>query len=72
MEDENIFKKPEKQNQSLTMKWWWKFANEDNMLWKEVIIAKYGMEDKWMSKMISTPYKCTTHIYGQCYITEPR
>ena len=48
-----------KQNQSLMMKWLWKLANEDNMLWKEVIIAKYGMEDKWMSKMISTPYKCT-------------
>ncbi|WMV25830.1 hypothetical protein MTR67_019215 [Solanum verrucosum] len=41
------------------MKWLWKFANEDNMLWKEVITAKYGMEDKWMTKMISTPYKCT-------------
>ncbi|WMV22465.1 hypothetical protein MTR67_015850 [Solanum verrucosum] len=39
------------------MKWLWKFANEDNMLWKEVITAKYGMEDKWMTKMISTPYK---------------
>jgi len=46
-----------KQNQSLMMKWLWKFANEDNMLWKEVITAKYGMEDQWMTKMISTPYK---------------
>ena len=41
------------------MKWLWKFANEDNMLQKEVIITKYGMEDKWMTKMISTPYKGT-------------
>ena len=48
-----------KQNQSLMMKWLWKLANEDNMLSKEVITAKYGMEDKWMTKMISTPYKCT-------------
>lgn len=32
------------------MKWLWKFADEENMLWKEVITAKYGMEDKWMTK----------------------
>lgn len=28
------------QNQSLMMKWLWKFGTNDNMLWKEVIIAK--------------------------------
>lgn len=32
-----------KQNQSL-MKWLWKFATGDDMLRKDVIIAKYGME----------------------------
>ncbi|KAG5568677.1 hypothetical protein H5410_064311 [Solanum commersonii] len=25
----------------------WEFANEDDMLWKDVITAKYGMEEKW-------------------------
>jgi len=48
-----------KQNQSLMLKWLWKFANEDHTLWKEVIIAKYGMEDKWMTKVVNTPYNCT-------------
>ena len=41
------------------MKWLWKFSNEDHMLWQEVIKAKYGMEDKWMTEMVSTPYKYT-------------
>lgn len=31
-----------KQNQSLMMKWLWKFANGDSMLLKDVITAKYG------------------------------
>ncbi|XP_049373036.1 uncharacterized protein LOC125838027 [Solanum verrucosum] len=37
------------QNQSLMMKWLWKFASAVNSLWKEVIAAKYGMSDKWMT-----------------------
>ncbi|WMV25486.1 hypothetical protein MTR67_018871 [Solanum verrucosum] len=48
-----------KQNQSLMLKWLWKFANEDHMLWKEVITTKYGMEDKWLTKVVNTPYNCT-------------
>jgi len=28
------------------MKWWWKFVSPEVSLWKEVIIEKYGMEDK--------------------------
>ena len=37
-----------KQNQSLMMKWLWKFANEDNMLWKEVTKIWHGkyVDDK--------------------------
>ena len=37
-----------KQNQSLMMKWLWKFATADGLLWKEAILAKYGMEDNWI------------------------
>lgn len=48
-----------KQNQSLMMKWLWKFSNEDNMLWKDVISAKYGMEDAWMTHMVTIAYGCT-------------
>lgn len=39
-----------KQNQSLKMKWLWKFASEETMLWKKVITTKHVVEDKWMSK----------------------
>ena len=57
------------------MKWLWKFSNEDHMLWQEVITAKYGMEDKWMTEMVSTPYKYTVwraiRNLWQCYIIEP-
>ncbi|WMV34092.1 hypothetical protein MTR67_027477 [Solanum verrucosum] len=40
------------QNQSLMMKWLWKFASAVNSLWKEVIAAKYGMSDKWMTTKV--------------------
>lgn len=40
------------------MKWLWKFTNEEGVLWRDVITAKYGMEDRWMTKMVSTPYNC--------------
>lgn len=36
----------EKQNQSLMLIWLWKFANEDGMIWKDAITAKYGMENE--------------------------
>ncbi|KAG5622081.1 hypothetical protein H5410_007299 [Solanum commersonii] len=43
-------------NQSLMMKWLWKFASAENSLWKEVIAAKYGMRDKWMTTKVTSPY----------------
>jgi len=48
-----------KQNQSLMMKWLWKFATEEGMLWIEAILAKYGMEDYWITKNVTTPYGCS-------------
>ncbi|CAN4081666.1 unnamed protein product [Withania somnifera] len=46
------------QNQSLIIKWLWKFGTRNNMLWKEVICAKYGMEDNWITNMVNIPYSC--------------
>ncbi|WMV32608.1 hypothetical protein MTR67_025993 [Solanum verrucosum] len=37
----------------------WKFATEEGMLWKEAILAKYGMEDNWITKNVTTPYGCS-------------
>ncbi|KAG5577330.1 hypothetical protein H5410_057464 [Solanum commersonii] len=31
----------------------------EGMLWKEAIVAKYGLEDKWMTKIVTTPYGCS-------------
>ena len=33
-----------KKNKSLMLKWLWKFMTGENMLWREVIRAKYEME----------------------------
>ncbi|WMV15559.1 hypothetical protein MTR67_008944 [Solanum verrucosum] len=44
------------QNHSLMMKWLWKFAYAENSLWKEVIAAKCGMRDKWMTTKVTPPY----------------
>lgn len=49
----------ENANKSLMMKWLWKFITGENVLWKEVICAKYEMEDKWVTKAVTTPYSCT-------------
>lgn len=47
-----------KKNKSLMRKWLWKFMTGDGMLWKEVIRAKYDMENNWMTKMVTTLYGC--------------
>ena len=39
-----------KQNKSLMLKWIWKFMTGENMLWREVIRAKYEMENRWMKR----------------------
>ena len=46
-----------KQNKSLMLKWLWKFMTGENMLWREVIRDKYEMENRWMTKMVTTPYE---------------
>ena len=40
------------------LKWLWKFMTGENMLWREVIRDKYEMENRWMTKMVTTPYGC--------------
>lgn len=37
-------------NHSLLMKWLWRFASQEQSLWKETIKTRYGMEDFWTSK----------------------
>jgi len=32
-------------NEVLTTKWLWSFAKEDDAMWKNVIKAKYGIDD---------------------------
>lgn len=44
------------QSKALRMNWLWKYANDNQMLWERVIGAKYAVEDKWMTKKVTTPY----------------
>ncbi|WMV48519.1 hypothetical protein MTR67_041904, partial [Solanum verrucosum] len=44
------------QSKALQMKWLWKYANGNQLLWERVIEAKYIPEDKWMTKEVTTPY----------------
>ena len=39
-----------KKKTSLMLKWLWKFMTGENMLWREVIRAKYEMENRWMKR----------------------
>lgn len=47
------------QNKSLMMKWLWKFVSQEISLWKGVVTAKYGMENKWMTEVVTNPYNCS-------------
>ncbi|XP_059291348.1 uncharacterized protein LOC132044830 [Lycium ferocissimum] len=65
-----------KQNQSLLMKWLWRYSNEDQSLWKKVIKEKYGEDDAWKTKSVSTVYGVNNwlgngslrHLYPDVYI----
>ncbi|KAK3193124.1 hypothetical protein Dsin_024434 [Dipteronia sinensis] len=48
-------------NKSLLAKWVWRYGNGDNKLWRRVINAKYGNEDRnlrwnWMGGSSSSPF----------------
>ncbi|WMV14069.1 hypothetical protein MTR67_007454 [Solanum verrucosum] len=46
------------QNQSLLMimKWLWRFASQEQALWKETIKARFGMENLWITNLSTQPY----------------
>lgn len=45
-----------KQNQSLLMKWLWRYTNEEHSLWRRVITDKYGEEGPWKTKAVNNVY----------------
>lgn len=44
------------QSKALRMKRIWKYANENQNLWGNVIKNKYEEDDNWMTKKVTTPY----------------
>ncbi|WMV33005.1 hypothetical protein MTR67_026390 [Solanum verrucosum] len=45
------------QNKSLLLKWLWRLAADEQGLWKEIIIARYGREGPWTTQEVKTPYE---------------
>lgn len=41
-------------NKAHRIKWLWKYVNNKQLLWAEVIDARY--EDRWMTKEVTAPY----------------
>ncbi|KAF3652347.1 hypothetical protein FXO37_17559 [Capsicum annuum] len=44
------------QSKALKLKWLWRYSHEPQTLWSRVIKSKYGEEDSWVSKEITTSY----------------
>ena len=46
-----------KQSKTLRLNWLWRYSQEPQPYWEKVIQAKYGEENKWMTKEVLTPWK---------------
>ena len=39
-------------NESLFIKWWWRFSSDNKALWRRIICEKYGLnENDWLPVM---------------------
>jgi len=47
-------------NECLLMKWLWRYVEEEQALWREVIHHKYGRDSQWCSNEVSMPYGVST------------
>ena len=47
-------------NEAIKIKWLWRFAKEEDALWRKVVVAKYGVDNLgWWSKK-----SCYAHGVG--------
>lgn len=47
----------QKMNKALLIKWHWRFATEKKVLWRDIVLKKYGAEPlDWFSKMPKITY----------------
>ncbi|KAG5591118.1 hypothetical protein H5410_041632 [Solanum commersonii] len=44
------------QSKALSMRWLWKYSNNNQLLWRKVIGAKHVEEDNWITREVTTPY----------------
>lgn len=45
-------------NQCLLSKWLWRYTNEEKILWRNVVVSKYGEQDCRKTKEVIGPYGC--------------
>lgn len=44
-------------NVALQSKWLWKFMINDDMLWKRIVVAKFGVDERgWFTRDTSRPH----------------
>lgn len=43
-------------NKCLLIKWLWRYTREEQISWREIIIAKHGALNHWRSKLSDEPY----------------
>jgi len=52
----------QRMNVTLKTKWLWRFANEEDAMWKKVIVMKYWVDNfGWWSKNISYAHGADIH-----------
>ncbi|KAG5611057.1 hypothetical protein H5410_022338 [Solanum commersonii] len=44
------------QHESLRRIWLWRYISKERAIWKEVIVAKYGELNPWVSETVSMPF----------------
>ncbi|XP_073291108.1 protein ILITYHIA [Primulina huaijiensis] len=58
-------------NKALLGKWWWRFFEEDETLWKKIIVSKYGLQENgWDAGLArNVTFRCPWKFISRLYPT---
>ena len=56
------------QIRSLLSKWLWRFNNEEEALWREVIVNKYGLNGNWVFSSVNSTYRVSSLENNQKFL----
>lgn len=60
------------QSKARKVKWLWRYHQEDQALWREVIKSKYEELNKWVTKEVNTPYSVKSLEVYQSILALPQ